>query len=178
MRDVLVAMAPTILATVRRIVGSRHSDVEDIAQDAAIHFVRALPSYRGECSIRHFVCRIATNRALAARRHESYREEWTPAADPQVLEGSAADEERAEGDAAAIASQRRRAVRALLDELPEPQAEAVALYFIVGLTAEEIAEASGAGVPAVRGRIRLAREALRARIEGNDVLRDMLRGTA
>jgi RNA polymerase sigma-70 factor (ECF subfamily) len=175
LHDLVVVLAPTLLSTVRRIVGARHRDVEDIAQDAAIHLMSALRTYRGECSLRHFACRIATHRALAARRNERYREEITPASDPQVLEDLAVHPAT---DDAAIANQKRRAIRALLDELPPAQAEVVALYFVMGLTAEEIAEVSGAGVPAVRGRIRLAREALRERIEGSPSLRDMLGGAS
>ncbi|MDX2021034.1 MAG: sigma-70 family RNA polymerase sigma factor [Deltaproteobacteria bacterium] len=175
-RDVILACASSILGTVRRIVGARHPDVEDIAQDAAIHLVKALPSYRGECSLRHFACRVATNRALAARRHAGYRQEWTPAVDPTLLEQHAdvdADEEDP-----MVAAQKRAAVRALLDELPPAQSEALALYFVMGLTAEEIAATTGVGVPAVRGRLRLARQELKARIEGNVTLSDMLKGSA
>jgi RNA polymerase sigma-70 factor, ECF subfamily len=176
-RDVVLACSSSILATVRRVVGARHPDVEDIAQDSAIHLVAALSSYRGECSLRHFACRVATNRALAARRHAGYREAWTPAVDPSLLdERSLPDLENI--DDPVIASQKRTAIRKLLDELPEPQAEALALYFVMGLTAEEIAQTTGVGVPAVRGRLRLATQALKARIEGNDVLCDMLKGSA
>jgi RNA polymerase sigma-70 factor, ECF subfamily len=176
-RDVVLACSSSILATVRRVVGARHPDVEDIAQDAAIHLVAALTSYRGECSLRHFACRVATNRALAARRHAGYREAWTPAVDPSLLdEKSLPDLDNI--DDPVIASQKRTAIRKLLDELPEAQAEALALYFVMGLTAEEIAQTTGVGVPAVRGRLRLATQALKSRIEGNDVLSEMLKGNA
>lgn len=176
-RDVILACAGSILATVRRVVGARHPDVEDIAQDAAIHLVAALSTYRGECSLRHFACRVATNRALAARRHAGYREAWTPVVDPSLLEDFAGPEGQDVLDQA-VAAQKRTAVRQLLDELPDAQAEALALYFVMGLTAEEIAAATGVGVPAVRGRLRLARQELKSRIEGNDVLSDMLKGSA
>ena len=176
-RDVVLACAGSILATVRRVVGARHPDVEDIAQDAAIHLVAALSSYRGECSLRHFACRVASNRALAARRHAGYREAWTPAVDPSLLEDFAGPDVEDVLDQA-VAAQKRTAVRLLLDELPDVQAEALALYFVMGLTAEEIAAATGVGVPAVRGRLRLARQELKSRIEGNDVLSDMLKGSA
>lgn len=176
-RDVVLACSSSILATVRRVVGARHPDVEDIAQDSAIHLVAALSSYRGECSLRHFACRVATNRALAARRHAGYREAWTPAVDPALLDERSSPEFDNIDDPV-IASQKRTAIRKLLDELPSVQAEALALYFVMGLTAEEIAQTTGVGVPAVRGRLRLATQALKSRIEGNDVLSDMLKGSA
>lgn len=174
-RGFVVAVAPTILAAVRRVVGARHPDVEDIAQDAVMHLLDALPSFRNECSIRHFACRIATHRALAARRHASYRDTWTPAAAPEALEahGAVWSVDDASADAVVLA-RRRQAVRALLDELPPPQAEAVALYFVMGFTAEEVAEATGTPVPTVRSRLRLARQALKERIEQSDRLTAML----
>lgn len=176
-RDVVLACANSIIATVRRIVGARNADVEDIAQDAAIHLVASLSGFRGDCSLRHFACRVATNRALAARRHAGYRETWTPSMDPADLE----TQRSAEGDVyedPVEASRKRFVVRQLLDELPEEQAEALALYFVMGLTADEIAQATGVGVPAVRGRLRLARQELKARIEGSQLLTEMLKGQA
>lgn len=41
------------------------ADQEDLLQDIAIAFWRALPRFRGECSDRTFLFRIAQNRAIA-----------------------------------------------------------------------------------------------------------------
>jgi len=62
--------------------------------------------------------------------------------------------------------QRRQAsLHALLDTLPEVQGETLALRVVLGLSLLETAEATGVPVNTVRSRVRLAREALRARIE-------------
>ena len=61
-------------------------------------------------------------------------------------------------------------VRALLDDLPEEQSEALALRFMLGWSLLEIAEASGAPVNTVRSRLRLAKEALRRRVEADPAL--------
>jgi RNA polymerase sigma-70 factor (ECF subfamily) len=61
-----------------------------------------------------------------------------------------------------------------LDELPEPQAEAFALNVILGYTIAEIAELSSAPVETVRSRLRLAKQALRARALAHPRLRDEL----
>jgi DNA-directed RNA polymerase specialized sigma24 family protein len=63
-------------------------------------------------------------------------------------------------------------VRALLDDLPEEQAEALALRFMLGWSLIEISEASGAPVNTVRSRLRLAKEALRRRVEADAALAD------
>ena len=75
---------------------------------------------------------------------------------------------RARGGGSDLAAARRRAlVRRLLDELPEEQAEALALRVALGWSLKEIAETTGTPLNTVRSRMRLAKEALRRRI-GND----------
>jgi RNA polymerase sigma-70 factor (ECF subfamily) len=73
-----------------------------------------------------------------------------------------------EGDRIDMAAARRRvAVRALLDELPDEQSEALALRFMLGWSLADIAEVSAAPLNTVRSRIRLAKEALRRHIKGD-----------
>jgi RNA polymerase sigma-70 factor (ECF subfamily) len=71
------------------------------------------------------------------------------------------------------AERRRRAIRELLVELPEEQAETLALRVMLGWSLEEVASATGAPVNTVRSRVRLAKEALRRRIEANPALADL-----
>ena len=56
-------------------------------------------------------------------------------------------------------------MRALLADLPEEQAEALALRVVLGWSLEEVARAYGIPTNTVRSRVRLAKEALRRRIE-------------
>jgi RNA polymerase sigma-70 factor (ECF subfamily) len=58
-------------------------------------------------------------------------------------------------------------VRELLDSLPTAQAEALALHAMLGFTVAEVAESTGVPAETVRSRLRLAKRALRDRIEGN-----------
>jgi len=73
-----------------------------------------------------------------------------------------------------MATRRRESLRALLDSLPEAQAETLVLRTILGLSLEETAATTGVPVNTVRSRIRLAREALRARIESDPRLIETL----
>ena len=72
-----------------------------------------------------------------------------------------------------LATRRRELLRELLEELPEEQAEALTLRVIMGWSLEEVASASGAPVNTVRSRVRLAKEALRARIEAKPALAEL-----
>src|SRR5436305_1245973 len=76
-RTLLVAIAPTIFRSVRGVLGAGHPDVEDIAQDAALALLESLPTFRGECSVRHFAARIAVLKSINARRQSRFRARWT-----------------------------------------------------------------------------------------------------
>src|SRR5262245_3718430 len=59
-RTLLAALGSSMLQVIRRILGeSGRADVEDVFQDAAFGFVEALENFRGDCSVRHFACRVA-----------------------------------------------------------------------------------------------------------------------
>jgi RNA polymerase sigma-70 factor (ECF subfamily) len=168
----LSALGPPMLQMIRRVMGGADPDVEDVFQEAMLSVTRALPSFRGECSTRHFGCRIATLTALKARRRR--------AGIPEVL-ASGLDDDRCEGlDAPdwALSSCRRRVVRQLLDELPAEQAETMTLHYLAGLTVEEVASAVRVPVETVRSRLRLAKAALRERValdpSMSEVLEDKL----
>jgi RNA polymerase sigma factor (sigma-70 family) len=160
MRTLLESLGPAMLQVIRRVLGVRHPEVEDTLQEATIAFVGALPSFRGECSLRHFACRVAAFRAITARRRCHLGDE----VGTDDLDGLALHRPAQEQADAALAARRRALVRRLLVELPEPQAEALVLHCVVGLTVEELARASGVPVETARSRLRLAKGALRGRI--------------
>ncbi len=161
-RKVLENVAPRVTRAVRALMGAWHPDVEDAVQLSLIAFIQVLPSFRGECNPALFATRIAVRTAGAVRRRAKARQNGRDTdVEVDTVEGDRHDPD---------ASRRRDAVRALLDDLPEEQAEALALRFMLGWSLLEIAEASGAPVNTVRSRLRLAKEALRRRIEADPKL--------
>jgi RNA polymerase sigma-70 factor (ECF subfamily) len=172
MRELLRGVAPSLLAAVRAVVGRHAPDVEDIAQETMVAFVHALPAFRAECSVNHYVSRIAVRTAVAARKRRVIRENR---ADAFEDDGSGEPYAASPGDEA-WASRRRAALRRLLDELPEVQAETFALRVALGYSMQEVASATGAPVNTVRSRLRLAKEALRRRIEEDPALAEVLGG--
>lgn len=160
-----------ILQVVRNVLGRHHPDVDDVTQDAVLSLLQALATFRGECGVDHFARRIALLTALGARRRMRVRVRQAeaeadplddvPGEDPSPLAG-------------AVASRRRHLVRALLDELPEMIAEALALHFILGYTVEEIAAAVSVPANTVWSRLRLGKRALRRKLEGDTRLAEML----
>ena len=172
MRQLLRSVAGPLLAAVKAIAGRRTPDLEDIAQETLVAFVQALPAFRGECSVMHYASRIAVRTAMAARRRRAARDHRLDAledAEPEEQLAVSPGEE-------AWAAKRRELLRALLDELPEVQADTLALRVALGYSMQEVADATSAPVNTVRSRLRLAKEALRRRIEQDPALSDLLRG--
>lgn len=159
-------LAPEMARVVRGVMGPYSADVDDAVQQSLVALVHALPAFRGECSPAGYACRIAFRTALAVRKR---------ARTNQLREDMADLEETHEDGAQSIQALRRtELLRQLLDQLPPDQAEALALRTVLGWSLEEIAATSGAPLNTVRSRLRLAKEALRARIESNPALAEEL----
>lgn len=160
--QLLKQLAPGMIRAARSLMGSTHADLDDVLQQSLIGLVQALPSFRSECSPAHFASRIVTRTALAARRRTAIRgDRQDDSIEPDAF---AVDPSQAE---ALEAERRRHAVRALMEKLPEEQAETLALRVVLGFSLEEVAEATGVPLNTVRSRVRLAKTALKKRIEAD-----------
>lgn len=165
----LQSVAPRMMRVVRTVMGALAADADDVVQQSLIALIHALPAFRGECAPASYACRIAIRTALAARRRErtqSSRHE--PEADADALPGGESPSDEA------FARRRKQILRSLLAEIPEEQAEALAMRVVLGWSLEEIAASSGAPLNTIRSRLRLAKEALRKKIESAPGLADEL----
>jgi RNA polymerase sigma-70 factor (ECF subfamily) len=169
-RKLLEAVAPRLLAVVATVLGRAHPDVDDVGQQALIAFVQSLASFRGECEPVYYGTRIAVRTAVAAKKRArllwSRRDDDAAPEAMQTRDVSPQEHARLE--------RRRALLRELLDELPDEQADSLVMRFMLGWSLEEVAAATGAPVNTVRSRVRLAKEALRRRIEANPDMIDTL----
>jgi RNA polymerase sigma factor (sigma-70 family) len=160
-REFLDHMWPAIRRVVAGVLGAGHADVDDVVQQSFMALVRALPAFRGECHAAGYASRIALHVALRARRRarieRTRRENLALFPDEEPRVPSPSDE--------AASEERKRLLRDLLEDLPEEQADALGLRVVLGWSLEEVANATGAPVNTVRSRVRLAKEALRRRLE-------------
>jgi RNA polymerase sigma-70 factor, ECF subfamily len=129
-----------------RMLGSK-VDAEDAAQEALVQAWRALSTFRGESEFSTWLYRIVTNRCLKARAARHPME-----ALPDVLIDR--DSDPAE---ALVQSERLHALARAVLALPAEQRAALVLRELEGLSYEQIAQALGVTVPAVKGRIHRAR---------------------
>lgn len=165
----LKLVAPEMMRVVRGVMGPYASDVDDAVQQALIALIHALPAFRAECAPAGYACSIAFRTALSVRkRARVQRSRRDSAADTEAL----VDQRPPLG--ASDAERRTNLVRGLLEEIPSEQAEALAMRTMLGWSLEEIAEASGAPLNTIRSRLRLAKEALRRKIEADPRLAEEL----
>lgn len=154
--ELLRTLSPEIARVVRGVLGANSADVDDALQQSLVGLVHALPAFRGECSPAGYACRIAFRTAIALRKAAHRRRARHD--DNAALE----DVSVAVPDSDL---KRTNILRQLLAEIPEEQAEALTMRVVLGWSLEEIASSSGSPINTVRSRLRLAKEALRARIE-------------
>jgi RNA polymerase sigma factor (sigma-70 family) len=172
-RTLLVTMGRQVRGACRAILGSGHPDLEDTIQECFVGLIRALPAYRFEGAFPHYALRIAVRTALGARRRAQAtraREELDAAPGDEAPAPSSTPSEQV------LAAERRELLRGLLDELPDVQAQALAMRIVFDLSIEEIATASAVSVNTVKTRLRLAKDALRRRITGDSTLAMALGG--
>jgi len=170
LRTLIALVTPALLRAVRGVLGARHPDVEDVVQEAALAIVQALPGFRFESTVLHFGCRVAVFTALAARRRLKVRGEGLH----DELELDVHDHDQPRPDEQLAGARRRMLLRGLCEDLPDPQAEALLLHVMLGFTVEEVADAAQVPANTVRSRLRLAKDALRARIASDVRLQELM----
>jgi len=170
-RRLLQHISPYVLRVVRAVLGARHGETEDVVQDVLVNFLRALPSFRGEASVTTFVSSIAFRRAAETKRRSRDVSRWLTEFQELSQASSASPSPPSEE---AVNNLRRELLAQLLSELPKAQAETLVLRLVSGFSIEQIAEATDCPANTVRSRLRLGKEALRSRIDGDARLRAYL----
>ncbi len=149
-----------LLAFIFRLVKDAHL-AEDIGQEVFLNVYRELPRFdpdRGT-PFAAWLYIVARNQCVSELRRRGRAETVAT----ECLEGIAAGGESAE--AALIRAEELAALRATLEELPEPF-RATILMSLTGATLEEIARRSGVGPATVKTRLFRARERLAQMLKG------------
>ena len=168
LRTFLVAIVPSQMRVVRRVLGPGRIDIEDVAYEAAYATVDGLSRFRGEGTVLNFACRVAALVAMNVRRADSARKRSATRVGDDVdtaFEGPSPEESAGNASLAPI-------VRELFGTLSEPLAQALALHVVLGYTIAEIAEAASIPEETVRSRLRLGKQALRKRVLSHPILRE------
>jgi len=131
---------------------------EDVAQDAILKAWKALPTFRGESSLRSWLLRITHNTAISTlrRRREEYR-------DPDLLPEH---EQLITTEKKVVDTMSMNAFEEALESLDELSRSIVVLREVEGMAYDEISEALDVPLPTVKTRLLRARRTLAAALEG------------
>ena len=161
MRRFLEGIAPSVRNVCRGVLGSACVDLEDTVQECLIDILRALPNYRFEGAIVHYTNRIALRASIAARKRARGREQrLCSLAEQACLPNVAGSDDTLPSF---------WLVRDIIDELSAVQAETVLMRMVLGCSVEEIAMATQVPVNTTKSRLRLAKDYLRRRLDGESV---------
>jgi RNA polymerase sigma factor (sigma-70 family) len=139
----------------------------DAVQETALRFLRQLPKFRGQSRLRTWSLGIALNvvREMRRKRRDDRTLPAEDAAEMPMTPPAAAGRDTATAEAAAEWAEERNRLRAVLDELPDRQREAVVLRFFEDLSVEETAKAMGCAAGTVKATVHQALAALRRKLK-------------
>lgn len=146
-----------------KIAGSRE-DAEEVTQDVFLSIHKNLKSFRFRSSLKTWIYRITTNRAINAYRKRSKERGRRVTFNDEIDLGDANEvkEDTFERE------HNKKLVDSMLESLPQEQRTCVVLKDIEGLKYEEIAKVLRININTVRTRLKRAREKLIARYGGKD----------
>lgn len=130
---------------------------EDAVQETFLKAFRAFSRFRGECSLKTWLTRIAVNTCRDFQRSAWFRH-TDRRITPEMLPVGSAQPDPEDFD-----------LTVAVMNLPLKLRETVLLYYYQDMSTEEIAETLGIAQPTVSNRLRKAREKLRKTLEGRDL---------
>ena len=130
---------------------------EDAVQETFLKAYRSLASFRGECSEKTWLMKIAMNTCCDLRRAHRLRR-IDPRRIPDLLPQTAEPFTQAE-----------EALVTQVMQLPRKLREVTLLYYYQNMTVTEIAASLGISQSSVSGRLKRARNKLRTLLEGRDL---------
>ena len=170
LREVLEIIRPLVVRYCRARVGTAERSglsADDVAQEVCLAAITALPRYKDQGRpFLAFVYGIAAHKVADAHRAAGRNRADPMDVVPERLSGEAGPEQMA------IDSESSARMATLLKVLPEKQREILILRVVVGMSAEETAEAVGSTAGAVRVAQHRALSRLKAEITSTGQGRD------
>ena len=164
LRELLETIRPIVVRYCRARVGTAERSglsADDVAQEVCLAAITALPNYKDQGRpFLAFIYGIAAHKVADAHRAQGRNRSDPTDAVPERAAAEPGPEQRA------LESESNAKMAALLAVLPEKQREILILRVVVGLSAEETAEAVGSSPGAVRVAQHRALARLRGEIAG------------
>jgi RNA polymerase sigma-70 factor (ECF subfamily) len=174
---VLRPLLPALERVLSRLVRDP-ADVEDLIQTTIAAAIGAFPRFRGESTVKTWLCRIATYQVREHWRSPSRRRRAVLELVEDDRSGPHPAGLAVAGRADAQAEARRRLERLYhhLASIGANKRIAFVLHVIDGRPMEEVAAIMDASVPATKSRVLYARRALMAKAKRDPLLADLAEG--
>ena len=152
-------------------VAGPHADLQDLTQEALIELAVALPTFRGDSSLKTFARRVVVRtvwRSFKKRRRLQLRPLFD-AAEPMTV---------VDPEARAMGSRGLQRLYRCVEKLPEKRRMAFALCGIEGMTPTEAGEALGLPSTVVRARLKHARKELARMLQHDPYLAALMNSSS
>lgn len=161
---------PVVERTIRRVLGRRDRDHDDLAQISMIALIESIDRFRGECALDGWIARVTAHTVFNHMRRRT--------TEARLFAADVAHEAHAEhGLLPDRRSSLRGAVARIRDHLAalDPnQAWTFLLHDVCGYDLREIAEITGASVVAAQKRLSRGRQELRAALRDDPAMAEIL----
>jgi RNA polymerase sigma-70 factor (ECF subfamily) len=157
--------------TIRRLLGSRDVDHDDVAQLAMIELVSTIDRYRGDCSLDSWTSTITAHVVYKHIRRRKTERRIFSALDADVLAETRSPSRT--GREAVVRSVMRR-VLGHLDAVDENKAWTFVLHDVCGYDLREIAQITGVRITAAQTRLVRGRREVHERIASDPELANLL----
>ena len=162
---------PRMEKTVRRLLGGRDPDQEDIVQHALIELVSNIDQYRGDCPVESWASAIAAHAVYNHIRRRQVERRIFRTLSHGLLERATSP--LRVGREGLVHSALGR-VLAHLDAMDETRAWTFFLHDVWGYDLREVAEITGVSTSAAQTRLVRGRQEIRQRIAGDGELENVL----
>jgi RNA polymerase sigma-70 factor (ECF subfamily) len=156
---------PRVEGTIRRILGGRDREHDDLVQLAMLELVTSVDRFRGDCSVESWAASVTAHVVFNHLRRRSLERRIFSAAElpPQIpAHGSVGR--------SIVARDILRRLRRLLDEMDPDRAWAFVLHDVCGFELREISNITGASESAAQSRLVRGRRELNERIAADPEL--------
>jgi RNA polymerase sigma-70 factor (ECF subfamily) len=161
---------PQVDRTIRRLLGPRDVDHEDVAQLAMMELVFTIDRYRGDCSLDSWTSTLTAHVVYKHIRRRKTERRLFGAFDPD--DDSMRSSSRTGRDAMVRNLMQRVLVH--LDRIDEAKAWTFVLHDVCGHDLREIAQITGVSVSAAQTRLVRGRREIHERIAGDPELANLL----
>ena len=161
---------PVVDRAIRRILGRRDRDHDDLAQMSMIALIESIDRFRGECALDGWISTVTAHTVFKhLRRRKTESRIFEPELWPDAKQSHAPSPEKSSSLRSAVAR-----IREHLDKLEANKAWTFLLHDVCGYDLREIADITEVSVVAAQGRLSRGRRELLAKLREDPELVELL----